>query len=466
MEDPRQPRLLSWEYEDCCAVWREDVAGCNDRPRATRRQYPGSRGADSGWDSSRRQEGISVDQQSRNGDCGGFWKGETQYMDCRRADDVWEGKRQDREGRNYRVYEREGVQYRNCSSEIREGRNRENRVPGQYREGGRQYGEDRGLGDCREGGRWYQDYRDPRDYSEDERHYRKKELWHRQERDSGEYRKRRKQYREGGGNLVYREGEKGCRDDGSPRAYREQERPRVGIRDQVDQEDIEQHRRPKGYVMDHSSPDRGCEVPAFAVRSSGDGGVNLGSGTCYTQFKTCVVDYDSCGELEGEAPGPRMPAKSSSGAERSRVRTGQPDWSQVWEQEAEEANRVGSVLQRNSFYRQTAPSALRHSEFVQTRKKKQGTQGNGGQFPWACLHPALHPGTRAARGLWYTWVASTDGLSQEGSSLGFAVMSIMVVTPLYSLCKGILWRPKWEGSTGGTDSMLSFLLLLSVSGTP
>lgn len=378
MEDPRQPRLLSWEYEDCCAVWREDVAGCNDRPRATRRQYPGSRGADSGWDSSRRQEGISVDQQSRNGDCGGFWKGETQYMDCRRADDVWEGKRQDREGRNYRVYGREGVQYRNCSSEIREGQNRENRVPGKYREGGTQYGEDRGLGDCREGGRWYQDYRDPRDYSEDERHYRKKELWHRQERDSEEYRKRRKQYREDGGNLVYREGEKGCRDDGGPRAYREQERPRVGIRDQVDQEDIEQHRRPKGHVMDHSSPDRGCEVPAFAVRSSGDGGVNLGSGTCYTQFKTCVVDYDSCGELEGEAPGPGMPAKSSSGAERSRVRTGQPDWSQVWEQEAEEANRVGSVLQRNSFYRQTAPSALRHSEFVQTRKKKQGTQGNGG----------------------------------------------------------------------------------------
>ncbi|XP_048167080.1 dynamin-binding protein isoform X6 [Corvus hawaiiensis] len=371
MEDPRQPRLLSWEYEDCCAVRREDVAGCNDRPRVTRRQYPGSRGADSGWDSSGRQEGISVDQQSRNGDCGGFWKGEMQYMDCRKADDDWEGKRQDIEGRNYRLYEREGVQYRNCSSEIREGLNREDRVPGQYRERGRQHGEDRGLGDCRKGGRWYQDYRDPMDYSEDERHSRKKELWHRQERDSGEYRERRRQYREDGGNLVYREGEKGYRDDGGPRAYREQERPRVGTRDQVDQEDTEQQRRHKGHVMDHSSPDRDCEVPAFAVRSLGDGGVNLGSGTCYTQFKTCVVDYDSYGELEGEAPGPGMPAKSSSGAERSRVRTGRPDWSQLWEQEAEEANRVGSVLQRNSFYRRTAPSALRHSEFVQTRKKKQ-----------------------------------------------------------------------------------------------
>ncbi|XP_059707701.1 dynamin-binding protein isoform X2 [Haemorhous mexicanus] len=370
MEDPRQePRLLSWEYEDCCAVRRRDVTGGSDRPRATRRPYPDSRGADSGWDGSRRQEDISVDQQSRNGDCRGFWKGQMQYMDCRRADNVWEGKRQDIEDRNYRAYEREGVQYRNCSSEIRGGRNREDRVPGQYRERGRQYGEDRGLGDFREGGRWYQDYRDPRDYSEHGRHYRKKELWHRQERNSGEYRERRRQYREDGGNQVYREGEKWYRDDGGPRAYREQERPHIGIRDQVHEEDSEQHRRSKGHVMDHSSPDRGCEVPAFAVRSSGDGSVNLGPGTCYPQFETCVIDSDSCGELEGEAPGPGMPAKSSSGAEHSRVRTGRPDWSQVWEQEAEEAHRVGSVLQRNSFYRRTAPSALRHSEFVQTRKK-------------------------------------------------------------------------------------------------
>ncbi|KAL2302925.1 hypothetical protein Nmel_010378 [Mimus melanotis] len=370
MEDPRrEPRLLSWEYEDCCAVRREDVAGCNNRPR---RPYPGSRGADSGWDSSRRQEDISVDQQSRNGDCGGFWKGDMQYMDCRRADNVWEGKRQDIEDRNYKVYEREGVKYRNCSSEIRGGCNREDRVPGQYRERGRQYGEDRGLGDCRERGRWYQDYRDPVDYSEDGRHYRKKEQQHRQERDSGEYRERRRQYRDDGGSQVYREGEKWYRDDGGPRAYREQERPRIGIRDQVDEEDREQHRRPKGHVMDHSSPDRGCEVAAFSVRPSGDGGMTLGSGTCYTKFETCGIDSHGCGKLEGEAPGSGMPPKSSSGTEQSRVRTGRPDWSQVWEQEAEEANRVGSVLQRNSFYRRTAPSALRQSDFVQTRKKKQG----------------------------------------------------------------------------------------------
>ncbi|XP_016154846.1 PREDICTED: dynamin-binding protein isoform X3 [Ficedula albicollis] len=370
MEDPRrEPRLLSWEYEDCCAVRREDVAGCNNRPRATRRPYPGSRGADSGWDSSRRQEDISVDQQSRNGDHGGFCKGDMQYMDCRRAENVWEGKRQGIEDRNYKVYERERVQYRNCSSEIRGGRNREDRVPGQYRERERQYGEDRGLGDCREEERWYQDYRDPRDYSEDGRHYRKKEPW--QERDSGEYRERRRQYREDGGSQVYREGEKWYRDDGAPRAHREQERPRVGIRDQVDKEDMGRHRRPKGHVMDHSRPDRGCEAAAFSVRPSGDDSVTLGSGTCYTQLGTRGVDCHSCGELEGEAPGPGMPARSSSGAEHSRVRTGRPDWSQLWEQEAEEANRAGSVLQRNSFYRRTAPSALRHSEFVQTRRKEQ-----------------------------------------------------------------------------------------------
>ncbi|XP_028939765.1 dynamin-binding protein-like, partial [Antrostomus carolinensis] len=103
----------------------------------------------------------------------------------------------------------------------------------------------------------------------------------------------------------------------------------------------------------------------------GDGSVSLGSGTCYTQSKMQDMDYNECGELEGTASGPRMSARRSSGAECSRVRTGRPDWSQVWEQEAEEENRVGSVLQRNSFYRRTAPSALRHSEFVQTRKEKQ-----------------------------------------------------------------------------------------------
>ncbi|XP_071419654.1 dynamin-binding protein isoform X2 [Pithys albifrons albifrons] len=381
MEDPRQERqLLGWKYEDCVAIWREDMAGVavlrreadgSDRPKVTRRHYSGSQGADSSWDSHRRGEGIAVDQQSMNGDCGGFWKGDVHYMDCRRADGAWEGKNQDTEGRYYRMYEKDGIQYRNCSPEIREGRNRENRVSGQYTEGGGQYGDDRGHRGYREGRRWYQDYRDPRDYSEDEKHYRKKERWYRQERETGEYREGRRQYREDRGNQVYREGENWYREGGGTGAYREQEWWYVDIEDQVDQEDVEQHGQSKDHIMDHSSLDRGCEVPALAVRSSGDSSRSLGSGTCYTQFKTWDVDCDGCGELEEAAPGPGMPAKSSSGAERSRVRTGRPDWSQIWEQEAKNTNRVGSVLQRNSFYRRTAPSALRHSEFVQTRKKKQ-----------------------------------------------------------------------------------------------
>ncbi|XP_010145247.1 PREDICTED: dynamin-binding protein-like, partial [Eurypyga helias] len=103
----------------------------------------------------------------------------------------------------------------------------------------------------------------------------------------------------------------------------------------------------------------------------GDGSGSLGSGTCYTQLETQDVDYSGCEDLEEAAPGPGMPARSSSGAEWARVRTGRPDWSQIWEQEAKETNRVGSMLQRNSFYRRTAPSALRHSEFVQTRKEKR-----------------------------------------------------------------------------------------------
>ncbi|XP_010124391.1 PREDICTED: dynamin-binding protein-like, partial [Chlamydotis macqueenii] len=103
----------------------------------------------------------------------------------------------------------------------------------------------------------------------------------------------------------------------------------------------------------------------------GDSSVSLRSGTCYTQSEMQDVDYDSCEEQEGAAPAPGMPARSSGRAEHSRVRMGRPDWSQIWEQEAKEANSAGSVLQRNSFYRRTAPSTLRHSEFVQTRKEKR-----------------------------------------------------------------------------------------------
>uniref|UniRef100_A0A8V5G3I9 Dynamin-binding protein n=1 Tax=Melopsittacus undulatus TaxID=13146 RepID=A0A8V5G3I9_MELUD len=362
LEDARQQRrLLGWEYEDCCALRKEDVAGvsarrretrCNDRPTA-KRQYRGCQGADSGWDGYKRGEGISVDQQTTNGDCGGFWKEDIQYTNCRRAEGVWEGKSQDTEGRNCRLYETEGVKYRNCSSEIREGRYREDRVPEQYMEGGKEYGENRGPGNYRRRERC-QNYKDTRDYSEDERHYGGNKRWYRQWGDSGEY----------------REGEK-CRQDEGSGAYREKERRYRGVRDQVDQEDTERHRQTKSHVMDHNSLDRSSEAPAFTVWFSGDGSVSPGSGTCYTQSKTWDMDYDSCGELEGATPGIGIPARSSREAECSRVRTGRPDWSQLWEQEAEESNRGGSMLQRNSFYRRTAPSTLRHSEFVQTRKEKR-----------------------------------------------------------------------------------------------
>lgn len=390
VEDPRQGlRLLRWEYEDFCAVRREDMAGVtvlhgeahySDRPKA-RRQYPGCPGADCNWDSYRgRGESHCMDQQSVNGHYGGFQKEDTQYEDCRRANSAWEGKNRDTGSRNYRVYEEENIRYRDCSSEIREGQYREDRVPGPCREGRRQYGKDRDLGDYREGRRQYQEDRDPRYYSEEERRG-EKEGWHRQEKGSGEYREGRRQYREVGG-----KGEKWNREDGNSGARREQGRQYVCLKDQ---EDFKQHRQPRDHVVDRSSLDRGWEDHEFAIWSSGDGRASLGSDTCSTKSKMQGTDYNGYGELEGAAPGPRMPAGGSDQAECSRVRTGRSDWSQVWEQEADEANRVGSVLQRNSFYRRTAPSALRHSEFVQTRKEKQGTWGNAGHLPWVCLCPAL-----------------------------------------------------------------------------
>lgn len=373
---------------------REDAGGeaalCREAPyndrRRVRRQYPDCGGAECGWDG-RRVEGISVDQWSMNGDCGGFWTGDTQYRDYRRADSAWEGKSRDTDGKNCRIYEREGIPYRDCSSERREGRYREDRVVrGQYRERGRRYEEDRDPGQYRQGGRWCREDRDPRGYNEDERHYGEKERGYRQGRESGECGERRRQYREDGGNQVYRKEEEWYRENGGSEAYREQKRQFVGVRDP---EDFERYRQPKDHVMDCSNLDRGCEAPPFAICSSGDSRVSLGSGTCYTQSKMQDMDYNGHGKLEGSAPGPEMPARSSGRAERSRVRTGRPDWSQVWEQEVEEANRVGSTLQRNSFYRRTAPSALRHSEFVQTRKEKRGTWGSAGWLPWVCLCPGL-----------------------------------------------------------------------------
>lgn len=362
MEDPRPDlRLLSWEYEDCCAARRGDVTGVdallrearwNERPRA-KRQHPDWEGADRGWDDYGGEEGISVDEQSMNGDCEGFWKGDDKYMDCRRTDRAWKGKGQDTEDRNYRVNEREGVQYRDCNSEMGAGRYREDRVPGRGREGGRRYREDRSPAESREGGRCYKEYRDPRDYSEGEGRYGERERQRRQDRGS--------------------------------RGYREEGRQYVDARDQAAQEDFEQHRQPKGHVMHRSDPAGGCEAPAFAAWSSGDSSTSLESGSCYRQSRTWDVDCNGCGGPEGAALDAR--------AGRSRVRTGRPDWSHIWE--AEEDNRTGSLLQRNSFYRRTAPSTLRHSEFVQTRKEKRGRQGTAWELPvwWpeAFLHPALVP---------------------------------------------------------------------------
>ncbi|OXB67375.1 hypothetical protein ASZ78_010933 [Callipepla squamata] len=89
----------------------------------------------------------------------------------------------------------------------------------------------------------------------------------------------------------------------------------------------------------------------------GDSSTSLRSDPCCRQSGIQDTDCNGRGEPEG--------------AEHSRVRTGRPDWSHIWEQEAKKESRTDSSLQRNSLYRRTAPSTLRHSEFVQTRKEKQ-----------------------------------------------------------------------------------------------
>ncbi|XP_068806062.1 uncharacterized protein [Struthio camelus] len=399
VEDPRQEsRLLSWEYKDCCAVRKEDIGGVgalhseargSDGSRA-KRQHTDCRGAGRDWTSDRGGESSSVAQWSMDGGREGLWKGGVQYMDCRRVEGAWKGESQDTEGENYEVCEREGIQYRDCSSGIGEGWYREDRVPGEYREGGRWGREDRSPGKYREGGRQYREDggpreyrkgrrrysedRDPRDYSEDERHYKEGERRYRDERASGEYREEGRRYREDGVHGVHRVEERWKREEGGPGSWGR--RWYIDLRD-VDQ-DFGQHRQLKSHIVDCSNLTGSCEAAAFAVCSSGDGSMSLESDVCHAESETRDVGYNGCGEPEGAAPGQAMQARGSCGAERVRLRTGRPDWSPVWEQKATEAGGGGSLLQRNSFYRRTAPSALRHSEFVRTRKEKQGHSAASG----------------------------------------------------------------------------------------
>lgn len=373
-ENPRRkPRLLSWEYEDCAAR-RGDITGLhsesrwNERPRV-------KRGADRGWDSDRRGEGISVDGWSVNGDSEGFWKADNQYMDYRRADSVWKGKSPFTKDGNCGVNEREGVQYRGCNPEVGEGQYRGHRGPGEGREGGMRCREGRGPGEYREGGRWHED-RDPRDYNGDGRYYGERERRCRQDRG---YREGGRQYREDGGYQVGRERKKWHREVGGSEEFREQERQYVNIRDLQDRGDFEQHRQLKGCAMDCSDPSGGDGAHLLTSWSSGDSSTHLGSDPRCRQSGIQDMGCNGRGDPEG--------------AEHSRVRTGRPDWSHIWEQEAKEESRTGSSLQRNSLYRRTAPSTLRRSEFVQTRKEKQGTQRNAWEvsvrWPWAFLNPAL-----------------------------------------------------------------------------
>lgn len=373
-ENPRRkPRLLSWEYEDCAAR-RGDIAGLhsetrwNERPRV-------KRGADRGWDSDRRGEGISVDGWSVNGDCEDFWKADNQYMDYRRADSVWKGKSPFTEDRNCGVNEREGVQYRGCNPEVGEGLYRGDRGSGEGREGGMRCREGRGPGEYREGRRWHED-RDPRDYNGDGRYHGERERRCRQDRG---YREGGRQYREDGGYQVGRERKKWHREVGGSEEFREQERQYVNIRDLQDRGDFEQHRQLKGCAMDCSDPSGGDGAHLLTSWSSGDSSTHLGSDPRCRQSGIQDMGCNGRGDPEG--------------AEHSRVRTGRPDWSHIWEQEAKEESRTGSSLQRNSLYRRTAPSTLRRSEFVQTRKEKQGTQRNAWEvsvwWPWAFLNPAL-----------------------------------------------------------------------------
>lgn len=373
----RELRLLSWEYEDCSTLKREDMVEVDKLYR------------DHGWNDKYRAEGQYVDVRSLNRESGPYGKGESHG----RADGA------------YRDYRKGESQYMD--------RRRVDRDCGDSRKVINQYRDEEDYGDHKKGVIRYMDYRRA---DEDYENYRKDDTKYMDRRRAAEaYRKTDSRYKEdedyGGnrkGDIQYMDHRRpdGDRDRKAERQYREDvdggcywklKGPNMG-HGNLDQ-DSKFCRKPKSRVMDHrnlAGVGENCEVSE--TWSSGYGSTDLVPGSWSREPGVWDVEYSGFGEPEKVATKHRQLDLDHLGDGYSRKRMGHSDWSQLWEHEAEKASGTDS-WQRNSCYRRTAPSALRHCEFVRTRKEKQGTKQNWlGISLGHCVRDFCtpHPNSRAA----------------------------------------------------------------------
>ncbi|XP_060097870.1 dynamin-binding protein isoform X3 [Heteronotia binoei] len=93
---------------------------------------------------------------------------------------------------------------------------------------------------------------------------------------------------------------------------------------------------------------------------------SLGHGdSCWRSEPWCETPrpWDFTGDVSGETEAVAFPCRALSMQDSKsgcpRTRTGRSDWSQEWEDEAGQASGA-EVWRRNSYYRRTAPGALRH----------------------------------------------------------------------------------------------------------
>ncbi|XP_053889806.1 dynamin-binding protein isoform X3 [Malaclemys terrapin pileata] len=359
-------RRADGDYED----YRKDDTKYMDRRRADEayRKTDSRYKEDEYYGSNRKGDIPYMDHRRADGDYEDYRKDDTKYMDRRRADEAY----RKTDGR-YKEYEYYGS---NRKGDIPYMDHRRADGDRDSRKAERQYREDVNYGDHKKGVIRYMDHRradgDYEDYRKDdtkyidrrraEEEYRKTDSHYKEDEDYGGYRKGGVQYtdhRRADGDRDSRKTERQYIRDVDSGGYRKWEGPNMGLRNL--NQDFEPCRKPKSCVTDCrnlAGISENCEVS------------NLGPDIWSREPRTWDAEYSGFGEPAKVATKHRQLDVESLGDGYSRKHMGHSDWSRTWEHEDERPSGADS-WQRNSCYRRTAPSALRHCEFVQTRKEKQ-----------------------------------------------------------------------------------------------
>ncbi|XP_019355064.1 dynamin-binding protein isoform X2 [Alligator mississippiensis] len=353
-----QYRDSKGEEGDYEGYWKDDTG------------YRDHRKAEGDCEDYRERETGCMEQRKVNGVCG---REDTRYRDCRRVDRGCEDYR--REGAHCRDRGRVGGGYEDCWGE--DTRDMEWRrgeqgceehwkeYPGYRDRGSLQRCEghrERGPccrawrrlagepGDCRgDGGRGMDRRRADGGTQGAERRRAEDEAWHGASEGDGRYRDCGRADGGCGGSAAYR-------DDRSGESWH------VDFRDS--EEGGECSREPRSRAANPRSLAGVGEAPDVShawFLGSDDMGPDPGPSPCHEAARTRDTEYSGFGE-----PQRVIPERLGAG----RARTGRSDWSHVWEDEdAAGSTRGADTWQRNSCYRRTAPSALRHTGYAPVREE-------------------------------------------------------------------------------------------------